>query len=45
MSQHPHLELTRYDPAQVTPQQFMPIIKADMNKWGELIKQNKIAIE
>jgi tripartite-type tricarboxylate transporter receptor subunit TctC len=34
-----------FDPAHATPQQFMAMIKADMQKWAELIRQNKIALE
>lgn len=32
-----------FDPVQATPQQFMARIKAEMNKWAELIRLNKIA--
>ncbi len=34
-----------FDLAEATPRQFMAMIKEDMNKWAELIKQNKIALE
>lgn len=34
-----------FDPTNATPQEFMARIKQDMNKWAELIKQNKIALE
>lgn len=34
-----------FDLTEATPQQFMAMIKEDMNKWAELIKQNKIALE
>jgi hypothetical protein len=34
-----------FDSAYATPQQFMSMIKADIEKWAELIRQNKIALE
>lgn len=34
-----------FEPAYAAPQQFMTIIEADRNKWAELIRQNKIALE
>ena len=34
-----------FDSAYATPQQFMSMIKADIEKWAELIRQNKIAVE
>jgi tripartite-type tricarboxylate transporter receptor subunit TctC len=34
-----------FDSAYATPQQFMSMIKADIAKWAELIRQNKIALE
>jgi tripartite-type tricarboxylate transporter receptor subunit TctC len=34
-----------FDSAYATPQQFMSMIKADIAKWADLIRQNKIALE
>ena len=34
-----------FDATPQTPQQFMSIIKSEMNMWGDLIKQNKITLE
>lgn len=34
-----------FDSAYATPQQFMATIKAEMDKWIDLIKQNRIAVE
>ena len=33
-----------FDPAAMTPEQFMAMIKTDMEKWAVLIKQNKISM-
>ena len=34
-----------FDATPETPQQFMSIIKSEMNMWGDLIEQNKITLE
>jgi tripartite-type tricarboxylate transporter receptor subunit TctC len=33
-----------FDPAAMTPEQFMAMIKTDMEKWTVLIRQNKISM-
>ena len=39
------LSVLGYEFAEATPEQFMAVIKADMDKWAAVIKQNKIALE
>jgi tripartite-type tricarboxylate transporter receptor subunit TctC len=39
------LSMLGFDAAEATPAQFMAMIKADMDKWVALIKQNRIALE
>ena len=33
-----------FDPASMTPEQFMAMIKADMEKWAVVIQENKISM-
>jgi tripartite-type tricarboxylate transporter receptor subunit TctC len=34
-----------FDATPETPDQFMTMIKADMEMWGELIRKNRITLE